>query len=1157
MSVRRPALVFRHIDLRRTPGIPAGFQIDRLCEGINVAYGPNASGKTTTALALQMLLWNNLDGAWRRAAVAGRAELEGEQWYIEIDTGTARYQRDGEDGARLPIDEADGGSRYILTLHDLLQADNRNFADVILKESAGGYDLDAARQSLGYKEPTGRAIKLTSDVRKARATVQQAEREQADLAREEQSLARLRAELETARSADEQATVLDRAIRGKETHRELQIARERLAEFPDRIADVTGKELEQLQGLRERRDELERRKRETQQRIQDAQQRKRETNLEHIDLPGDFLPMLRSQAQQLREVESRIAEAERELAEQSAQRARAAHNLGDAITEEQLAELEAGKLGEVARLGRALEEARASFKAADDLRQWVGNPEPHDDIERLQRGLTHLNAWLRAGRSTAVESAPDRSSTVAWVSAALIGLASLVAAVAGHPALILLIVLAVVPILLARRPASEPTSTAVDEAGYAQRQYERLGLDGPASWDVDQVEALVERLTGELHRQQLAQARAQRWSHVEKEWAAARENLDTCEAEWHAALGESDLDHLEPEQLDLLAERLGQWREADSRVHAAEAKLQTEQQRHRELLEMINERLATFGYQAAGDHAGVQGQIDDLDQRQRQLESAIETIEREQRQLEISIEPDLNAVERQIREIFASLGLEVVDDRTLADWVKQRDAYMAAYKAVEEAEYAVRRMRAELGENVALLERDDSHLEAELRDARERAAQADEINERIIQIQTRVEDAKQAHNLEDALVELERASDELREEREQQSRLLAGWLVVEELRERTRDRDRPAVFHQARRLFSRITQGRYELQFSDNPEPAFRATDTTTGISHGLDELSSATRVQLLMAVRLAFVEEMERGPKLPLILDETLGNADEHRAEAIIRAACEICRDGRQIFYFTAQRDEVAKWRRLLADHADVPHQIIDLAEARKLPELDPSVLIEIESPRVTVPAPEGRSHQAYRDMIHVPEIDPWADIGSIHLWYVIHDPEVLHALLTYGVPTWGQLRNMIQLGGADLAPDDVYAVAEARARALEAAIDAWRVGKNRPVNRSVVYDSGIFSDRMVGRVAEQVDVQGGAPGALIQALKDGEVPHLRNDDRVAFEEYLLDHGFLTEDDPLSESDIRSRAVATASDALSAGLISAEDIDFLLRCLGIDDDVT
>ena len=68
------------------------------------------------------------------------------------------------------------------------------------------------------------------------------------------------------------------------------------------------------------------------------------------------------------------------------------------------------------------------------------------------------------------------------------------------------------------------------------------------------------------------------------------------------------------------------------------------------------------------------------------------------------------------------------------------------------------------------------------------------------------------------------------------------------------------------------------------------------------------------------------------MVLDEALGNSDERRAEAIIDAALTLARSGRQVFYLTAQHDEVGKWLTVL-DRGDAPpHRLIDLAEVRQL---------------------------------------------------------------------------------------------------------------------------------------------------------------------------------------------------------------------------------
>ncbi|NLZ00964.1 MAG: ATP-binding protein, partial [Pirellulaceae bacterium] len=48
---------FRSIEIRRMPGFQRGdLALPDLCAGINVIYGPNASGKTTLCRAIHRLL---------------------------------------------------------------------------------------------------------------------------------------------------------------------------------------------------------------------------------------------------------------------------------------------------------------------------------------------------------------------------------------------------------------------------------------------------------------------------------------------------------------------------------------------------------------------------------------------------------------------------------------------------------------------------------------------------------------------------------------------------------------------------------------------------------------------------------------------------------------------------------------------------------------------------------------------------------------------------------------------------------------------------------------------------------------------------------------------------------------------------------------------
>ncbi len=56
-----------------------------------------------------------------------------------------------------------------------------------------------------------------------------------------------------------------------------------------------------------------------------------------------------------------------------------------------------------------------------------------------------------------------------------------------------------------------------------------------------------------------------------------------------------------------------------------------------------------------------------------------------------------------------------------------------------------------------------------------------------------------------------------------------------------------------------------------------------------------------------------------------------------IISSVIELARDGRQIFYFTAQGDELAGWNKTLDEVTDVEWTTIDLANVRSMNRRNP----------------------------------------------------------------------------------------------------------------------------------------------------------------------------------------------------------------------------
>src|SRR5690606_31106452 len=103
----------------------------------------------------------------------------------------------------------------------------------------------------------------------------------------------------------------------------------------------------------------------------------------------------------------------------------------------------------------------------------------------------------------------------------------------------------------------------------------------------------------------------------------------------------------------------------------------------------------------------------------------------------------------------------------------------------------------------------------------------------------------------------------------------AGQFLLERIEQGHRDQ-RTGALARAEEWFARFTHHRFELVVQGGSTLELRARDVRMGETRALEALSTATRVQLLLAVRLAFLEEAERGREtLPLFLDEVLATSD------------------------------------------------------------------------------------------------------------------------------------------------------------------------------------------------------------------------------------------------------------------------------------------
>ncbi len=1157
MSAAGDAIRLTRLQLRRAPGFEqGGFTLDGLDAGVNVVFGPNGSGKTTTAAAIEAALWP-LAGRASRASLAARFTFANAGWNVDVDAGQVRVQRDGHDAAPPAPPRNDLRHRYRLHLHELLMLEHRghDFAAEIARESAGGHDVPGAAARLEMVAPTPRATAQTRELAEARQQLNRVREMEGALARKVERLAELESRLEGARSARARLALLDAAMAHARLRQAHDVAAAALAAYDPRAASLAGDEAARLDELSVRAVDAASRAADGKRRREEAAARQRR-ELPAGAIPDTLVPTLRSELASLQELRQLVTSAEAVLASAAAACEEARRTLGDGVDADRAAAADLSALGDLGRWAEEAGRLRAERLLLERELSTLTDDAPAHDPDTLARGIRSLEEWLAAPDAAGHGDTHTRRHTVATALPAMIGAAALavgssrspaslaVAAVIGIAAVVLLV------LGLRRTPAADHRAAHVE--GYA-----RLRLPQPASWERATVARLLDELRDAAADAREAARRGDRRATVERqlrELEPRRTAVERRRAELVERLGLAP--DTDAASIAWVVERVGRLQDARATLAGAHETLAALRERETSMRDSMIQRLLPLSL-APDDagHAELKGAVEALERRERSHAEAGDALRMAERD-RAAAEAELARIASDRRAILERVGLGEDDVALLSQWTESLPVLRAARERASNAAAQLAAARGTLermpGFVESLLDVAEAELEAGRADAERAAAELESLAGESGTIRAEVEKARAGHEVEAALAAVRAAEGALRDSCERDARAAVGAALVDWVQEVTRDQQRPPVFHRARDLFSRVTHGRWLLELEDGDEPSFRAVDTDTGTGHALGELSSGTRVQLLLAVRLAFVETQEReqgGARLPLLLDETLGTCDDARARAVVETVLELARDGRQVVYFTAQWDEVEKWRALDGTYGvRVAIHSLDDAHAAEARRLAPAVT-EV-APRAALPARADMTHEEYGRALGVPGVSlAAASVGGTHLWHLVEDLPLLHHLLRSGVSTWGALEALVEHGGAALLAGhpDAYPRIRAAARALEAA-HAWaRVGHGRPVDRRALAESGAVSDTFMERVHAACEECDGDAARLVELLEEGRVKGFQQRARERLREHLVANGYLPDEAPLEPEDIAARTLGAVATEFDAGLVSRGQLDRII----------
>ncbi|MEW6076568.1 MAG: AAA family ATPase [Thermodesulfobacteriota bacterium] len=177
--------------------------------------------------------------------------------------------------------------------------------------------------------------------------------------------------------------------------------------------------------------------------------------------------------------------------------------------------------------------------------------------------------------------------------------------------------------------------------------------------------------------------------------------------------------------------------------------------------------------------------------------------------------------------------------------------------------------------------------------------QRDEWNRKISADMTRRDQLRAASSLAEIMTRVATC-------RENLNRCHQEWLaariarqVVQQVKQQYEQQKQPAIIRNSSDFFRRITGGRYQriqVSLEDSRVLVF----DQSGAARRIDQLSRGTREQLLISIRLGFIEEYEKKTEsLPLVLDEILVNFDRKRAERTAALLHEFSQN-RQTLLFT-----------------------------------------------------------------------------------------------------------------------------------------------------------------------------------------------------------------------------------------------------------------
>lgn len=1115
---------WRELQLERAPGVASGLSLNDCGPGLNVVFGPNGIGKSTLSKAARAALWRT--EPFENSHLRGRVSLRGdEDWTIERE-GARPPQWSGPTAIEPRMPDERFRNCFHLGLEDLLRqgGTDQAIAHELRLEMSGRYDLDKIAVEDRKRNANSHAVRAARrDLIEARKQVGLLEQTARELLYREQLLVPLEAELQGLQEATADGRALQELLLVAETEAELNQLRAAAADDDPLLARIeTSEDFQRLREFEEARVDAQ----------SEIANLRADRDAANEKLHGLALPEGGVDGATLRAGNERVRNIQRLRNERLPIRSDLSQLNGEL---QGLPESETAWSNEDLEAAQALLDRQQTVKARlagiDRALELAETGPASADVDP-KRSILALLEWCTSGSS---DTTTARGVTGALVLAALVMIIAIGLSLGGLAVSAWVYSVPLALVIGAVIRARHNAATDSPDRAAAQRRFVESGAEAPRSWDDVSVRKTLEDLH-EARAERDFEAHLRTWSVglglQRRELEREAQQLDTRASDLRQRLGTDDAGELNLRYLLRGMQRDASRRGMCARLADLERDLNDELQALQDLLE-------SAGVGRTDDLVSALAQWDDFADR-----AAREPAVRQSRDTTVDLLREARTRASQSAGRRAALlearRIDPADvDRALGLaplFAKHRERR----QRLQELEREMAKTRNRWADREDLLALDALKLSARLaigRDAEKRIAK---LQPEIAGIKADVRLQREDTRLTQREVELRSALDQLEETREAVLEGVAMDALLNEVQQRHLQEGRPKVLTRAERHFVDYTRNRYALEMQSKGELIVIETATRRRLTP--DQLSSGTRTQLLIALRLAYAESIEGDDTLPIFLDEALLTSDPERFQEVARSLGRMVAAGRQVFYMTAEPREEVEWRAALGDAADLV-KVHDLGgQLEALRQVAGSALEVTALP--AVPEPVGDDSAAYATALGgMPTIDGFQPATALHLLQLYWDrPQTAHLAIREHRSQVGAVRSFLEQT-AD-APWDASERArfEAHVELADRVLGYWRIGRARPLHAEVLRNSSLAKSNKleeVVRVAEDLHWSG---DELLAALDAKAVKGLHGRMIESLREDLEAGDWLASGLPLPFDELLARALDDAESYIGDGVLTRSE---------------